>query len=214
MTTRLDSALRARLWREPAAPPGRAFLVVAYVVMLLGGAVLGIFGALLLPYSVSSSVTSTTTSPTGGTVAAAGQHVVAATTGGGIGQILSVGLLIALVVNPLLSWAGLKTAGTRLAAFTPLAGWLIVVLPLAGSTKEGDLVLPSGLRSIAFLLLGAIAFAAVGALGRPSRGMSALLGQPLPRNAPALPVRPTGSAPRKAAKPKPSRAGSKGNKRR
>ncbi len=157
------------------APPGSAFLIASYVVLFVGGSVLGILGAFLLPYSLSSG-TSTTTAGVG--VGAA--HLVAASGNGqGLGQLLSVGIALALVLNPVLSLAGLRMAGTRLAAFTPLVGWLLVVLPLSGSTGDGDLVLPSGLRSVAYLLLGVIAFTAVGVLGRPTRGMTAFGGQSL-----------------------------------
>jgi hypothetical protein len=201
--------------REPEGEPGRPFLIATYVVMLLGGAILGVFGALLLPYSVSSGTSAQTTS-LGGVQAA--QHVVAASTGGGIGQVLSVGLLFALVANPLLSLAGLKTAGTRLAAFTPLIGWLIVVLPLASSTRAGDVVLPNGLRSIAYLLVGALAFTAVATLGRPDRGMTSLIGQPLLRHPPAKPASKTrpGTGPNRGPKgrPKPPGTASKGGRRR
>ena len=166
--------------------PGTGFLIASYLVLIIGGAVLGIVGAFLLPYSLSSG-TSTATAGTGGGAA----HVLAAAGDGkGIGQLVSVGIAIALVVNPLLSLAGIWIAGTRLAAFTPMAGWLLVVLPLSGSTGDGDLVMPSGLRSVAFLVLGVLAFTAVGVLARPTRGMTAFGGQSLisnqsaPRTAP------------------------------
>ena len=198
---------------EPAADePGRAFLITAYVVLIVGGAILGLFGALLLPYSVSSSITSTV--PTGGTTEAG--RIVAA--GGGAAQVLSVGLLFALIANPLLSWAGLRMAGTRLAAFIPLAGWLLVVLPLASARASGSVVLPSGARSFTFLLLGALAFTAVGAIARPTRGMSVLIGAPLHTPAPApvrpasaRPAPPSGAAKRKSGS---SRTASKGGRRR
>jgi hypothetical protein len=176
--------------------PSRLFLAASYFVLFIGGGVLGAFGALLLPYSVSSG-TSTATPSGGGSGAA---HVIAAGSGSGsgIGQILSLGLLFALIANPALGFAGLWTAGTRLAAFTPLAGWLLVVLPMAAGTSDGDLILPSGLRSIAYLLVGALAFTAVATLGRPTRGLSAGIGQPLPR-APAAKALPAKSSVRGAA---------------
>ena len=174
--------------------PGRGFLVASYGMLLVGGVVLGILGAFLLPYSVSSG-TSTTTP--GSAVGAA--HLMAASGDGkGLGQLLSVGIAVALIVNPALSIAGLWTAGTRLAAFTPLAGWLVAVLPLSGSTGDGDLVMPSGLRSVAFLVLGVLAFTAVGVLGRPTRGATAFNGQSLlaaGRPTPAPPPRPARSNP-------------------
>jgi hypothetical protein len=168
---------RANSAPDQEREPSRLFLAASYFVLFVGGGVLGAFGALLLPYSVSSG-TSTSTPSGGGTGAA---HVVAAGGGTSIGQILSLGLLFALIANPALSLAGLWTAGTRLAAFTPLAGWLLVVLPMAAGTSEGDLILPNGLRSIAYLLVGALAFTAVATLIRPTRGLSAGVGQPLPR---------------------------------
>ena len=119
----------------PDDEPGRPFLITAYVVLFLGGAVLGLFGALLLPYSADSTIT--TTVPTGGTGPQAAAHLLAAR-GGGAGQVLSVGLLFTLIANPLLSWAGMRMAGTRLAGFMPLAGWLLVVLPLATSRATGS----------------------------------------------------------------------------
>jgi hypothetical protein len=207
---------RAKVLREPAGEPGRPFLLATYLVMLIGGAILGVFGALLLPYSVSG--TSAQTTSVGGGQAAG--HVVAAHVGGGVGQILSVGLLFALIANPLLSLAGLKCAGTRLAAFTPLIGWLVVVLPLASTTSAGDVVLPNGLRSIAYLLVGALAFVAVGTFGRPERGMTSLLRQPLSRNPapkgvsqpPARKVAKASTRPQ--SKGRPSRTASKGGRRR
>lgn len=166
---------------DQTAEPSRLFLVASYIVLFIGGGVLGAFGALLLPYSVSSG-TSTTT-PSGGAVSAA--HVLAASNGSGIGQLVSVGLLFALIANPALSFAGLWTAGTRLAAFTPLAGWLLVVLSMASGSSEGDLLLPSGLRSTAYLLVGAVTFIAVAAFGHPTRGVVARSGQPPVRGTPS-----------------------------
>lgn len=172
------------------AEPGSLFLIAGYLVLLVGGAVLGIVEAFLLPYSVSSG-TSTTTAGTGVSSAV---HVLAASGNGkGLGQLLSVGIAMALVANPILSLAGIRIVGTRLGAFTPMVGWLLVVLPLSGTTSDGDLVMPSGLRSVAFLVLGVLAFTAVGVLARPTRGITAFSGQPLLTNQ---------SAPRTAPKPK------------
>jgi hypothetical protein len=158
--------------------PSRLFLTASYLTLFIGGAVLGIVGAFMLPRSAGSAFSAVTPSGSGGAAA----HVVAAGQGAGLGQLLSLGLLIAVVGNPLLSLAGLRTAGTRLAAFTPLFGWLIVVLAMLYTTADGDQLLPTGaLRTIAFVLLGVLGFVAVGAVGRPTRGASAMFGQPLPR---------------------------------
>jgi hypothetical protein len=176
--------------------PTRLFLAASYLVLLVGGAVVAILGAFLLPYSVSAGTAAAT--PAGSGAA----HVIAAGSPGGPGQLLSVGLLVALVANPALSLAGLWTAGTRLAAFTPLAGWLIVVIVLLPKTASGSLILPNDLRSLAFLLIGALAFTAVATLGRPTRGMKALAGQPLPRGGPPAPAgRAKPPAPAGRAKP-------------
>lgn len=186
--------------------PSKLFLAASYLVMFVGGALLAVFGAFLLPYSASPAAG--TRSPAGGATSSA--HVLAAGSGGGLGQLLSVGLLVALVANPALSLAGLWTAGTRLAAFAPLAGWLPVVLFLASSRPSGSVVLTSDLRSVAFLLLGALAFTAVAALGRPARGKTSLIGQPLAgRGARGRPPPPTDRG-----KPAVGRTAPRGNRRR
>lgn len=189
--------------------PSRLFLAASYLTLFVGGAVLGIVGAFMLPRAAGSAFS--TVVPAGGGGAAT--HVMASGGAAGLGQLLSIGLLIAVVANPLLSFAGLRTAGTRLAAFTPLFGWLIVVLPMLYTTADGDQILPTGaLRTIAFVLLGALGFAAVGTVGRPTRGASALLGQPLPRHLLAAPpVKLRQSAPPKSAA---SRTAPKARKRR
>lgn len=178
---------------EQDAPPSRLFLSASYLVLFVGGGLLGLYGALLLPLAAASPFSAPASGSTGN-VALAAQHVSASGSGGGLGQLLSVGLLIAVVVNPLLSVAGLWTAGTRLAAFTPLAGWLIVVLVLSSKSGEGSNVLPSDLRSVAFLLLGALAFTAVGVLGRPTRGFTSIAGPLVGRQA-GGPARPSGVKP-------------------
>jgi hypothetical protein len=171
--------------------PSRLFLAASYLMLFVGGAVLAVLGALLLPYSMATGTAAATPAGSGSA------QVIAVGTPGGPGQLLSVGLLVALIANPALSLAGLWTAGTRLAAFTPLAGWLVVVVVLLPKTASGSLILPGDLRSIAFLVIGALAFTAVASLGRPTRGMSGLLGQPVPSGEPPGPARPTG--PRKTA---------------
>jgi len=125
--------------------PTRGFLAAAYVVLLLLGAVLGVFGAFLSP---------------------AGPRI------GGV--LLPVGLVVAVVGNLAAGVLGLHSIGTRLGAAAPAIGWLTVVLPMGSTTPAGDLVLTGSLRSIAFLLLGSLAGAAVPTLGRPDRGVTAL----------------------------------------
>ncbi len=208
-----DPRTGSRLEREqPDAAPSRAFLGISYAVLFVGGLVAGLVGAFFLPYSVSPGVDATTSSgvntPAAGHVFAAGGH-------GGLGQLLSAGLLIAILVNPALSFAGLRTAGTRLAAALPMVGWLVAVLPMLSSTSDGDNILPNNLRSIAFVLLGAIGFAGVTLLGRPTRGMtSAVSLSGAPRPVPAAPAsRVPGSRP-SAAKPASRRTAPKRGKRR
>jgi hypothetical protein len=154
---------------EPEDEPTRLFLAASYAVLLAGGVLLALFGAFLLPYSISPATHAV--SPGAGTVSSG--QVLASGGGGGFGQLLSVGLLVAILVNPLLSFAGYWMAGTRLAAITPLFGWLPIVLLLGSAQSTGSTVLTSDLRSSAFLLLGVISFLGVAVLGRPTRGAGA-----------------------------------------
>jgi hypothetical protein len=171
-------------WRPNQGEPSRLFLIASYVTLFVGGAVLGLVGAFMLPRAAGSAFSAAVPASNGG----AATRVVAAGSQAGLGQLLSLGLLIAVVGNPALSFAGLRTAGTRLAAFTPLFGWLIVVLPMLYTTSDGDQLLPTGaLRTVAFLLLGILGFTAVGATALPVRGWSALARRPL---SPSVPVRP------------------------
>ena len=180
---------------EQEDEPTRLFLVASYFVLFIGGGMLALFGAFLLPTSVSSAYA--TPAPTSGPGGAS--HVLAAGSGGGLGQLLSLGLLIAVVGNPALSIAGLWMAGSRLAATVPLIGWLAVVLPLGSVTSEGNNVLPGNLRSAAFLLLGILGFIVVAILAKPSRGITSFGGQSLLTAGGPLPAgRPVGSGPRPA----------------
>lgn len=185
-----------------ADEPSRLFLAASYFVLFVGGMTLGVLGTFLLPYSASSAFS--TPAPASGPGGAAA-HLLAAGSGGGFGQVLSVGLLIALLANPMLALAGFWMAGTRLAAFTPFIGWLAVVLPFVTVTTDGNNLLPSSARSAAFLLVGSLTFIAVGMLVKPTRGLSAQNRQRLAASAPAKPP-PVRSAPRKPA-PKKSTAG-------
>jgi hypothetical protein len=176
----------AQLWRENEGEPSRLFLIASYVTLFVGGCVLGVVGAFMLPRAAGSAFSAAVPAGAGG----AATRVVAAGGGAGLSQLLSVGLLIAVVANPLLSFAGLRTAGTRLAAFTPLFGWLIVVLPMLYTTADGDQLLPTGaLRTVAFVLLGALGFTAVGVVGLPTRGASALERRPIAPVVPRTPPR-------------------------
>ncbi|MCW2547986.1 MAG: hypothetical protein JWN96_2446 [Mycobacterium sp.] len=178
--------MAAQLWRENEGEPSRLFLIASYVTLFIGGCVLGVVGAFMLPRAAGSAFSAAVPSGAGG----AATRVVAAGGGAGLSQLLSVGLLIAVVANPLLSFAGLRTAGTRLAAFTPLFGWLIVVLPMLYTTADGDQLLPTGaLRTVAFVLLGVLGFTAVGVVGLPTRGASALGRRPIAPVVPRTPPR-------------------------
>ncbi len=192
--------------------PGRLFLAASYFVLFVGGMMLGLFGTLLLPYSVGSPFS--TPAPASGPGGAAA-HLLASGGGGGVTQVLSVGLLIALVANPMLSLAGIWMAGTRLAAFTPFIGWLAVVLPFVAVTADGNNVLPSSARSASFLLVGSLTFIAVGMLVPPTRGLAAQNRQRLAASARtrAAPAKPP--PPKPATKKSPaSRTAPKGGRRR
>jgi hypothetical protein len=185
--------------------PGRLFLSASYFVLFVGGMMLGLFGTLLLPYSVASPFSAP--APASGPGGAA--HVLAAGSGGSIAQVLSVGLLIALLANPMLGLAGIWMAGTRLAAFTPFVGWLVVVLAFTAVTTDGNNVLPSSARSASFLLVGAATFIAVGMLVRPTRGMFAQNRQRLLASGPVRPGHPKSGVARPIT-PKSDSAGSTG----
>jgi hypothetical protein len=186
--------------------PGQLFLAASYLTLFVGGIVLAVFEAFLLPYSVSTATNAVAT--VGGTVTSG--HVLAAGGGGGFGQLLSVGLLVVVVANPLLSLSGFWMAGTRLAAITPLLGWLPLVLILASGRSTGTVVLSSSLRSSAFMVLGAGSFLAVAAIGRPTRGAGAIA-----RRLPATSTPPRSAPPRPPArKSGASRTAPKGGRRR
>lgn len=185
-------------------------MTASYVTLVAGGVLLALFGAFLLPYSVSPATHAVAS--VGGTVTSG--RVLASGGGGGLGQLLSVGLLVVIIANPLLSMAGYWMAGTRLAAAAPLLGWLPVVLVLGSSQSTGSTVLSSDLRSSAFLLLGVISFGAVTALGRPTRGMGAATDRPARGVPAARPVPPRPPAAKRPAKSAARRTAPKGGRRR
>ena len=76
----------------------------------------------------------------------------------------SVGVVIAVVGNVALGTAGRRLTGSTAGAVVPAVVWLVVALGLASGRREGDVVLTTGGPSIAFLILGAMAWAV--AIGR------------------------------------------------
>lgn len=83
---------------------------------------------------------------------------------------LPVSALLAVVGNVVLGVVGARTLGNRIGAVVPAALWLIIVLGLASSRAEGDVVIPDSVRGLAFLLLGTLAAAApVGITGNRGR---------------------------------------------
>jgi len=80
---------------------------------------------------------------------------------------VSVGVVVAVVGNYLVTTQGRHATGGTLGAALPAVVWLVVALTLAGARSEGDVVLTSDGSSLAFLLLGAIA-SAVGITRRPT----------------------------------------------
>ncbi|CAO5181752.1 membrane hypothetical protein [Frankia sp. AiPs1] len=131
--------------RDALTEPGRVFLGVAYVLGVVLGAGLGLYGVFLLPDG-----------PRAG------------------GAFLSYGLLLALLGNSaaavLLRWL----TGTRLGPMTVLIGWTPVVLLLATTRAEGDLLLRSSASAYAFLLLGGLSPVVGTVIGRARRGLTAL----------------------------------------
>jgi hypothetical protein len=196
--------------QEAATEPSRLFLAASYATLVAGGVVLAVFGAFLLPYSVSPATRAVAS--VGGSVTSG--HVLASGAGGGLGQLLSVGLLVVIIANPLLSMAGYWMAGTRLAAAAPLLGWLPIVLILGSSQSTGTTVLTSDLRSSAFLLLGVISFAGIAALGRPTRGMGATSERASRERPPARPPPPRPPGAKSPAKSAARRTAPKGGRRR
>jgi hypothetical protein len=117
------------------------------VVLVVAGITAGLLGVFLLP---------------------AGPHV-----GGHL--VLPVGLVLALVLNPLSVLAGLLLTGSRAGTVAPLVGWAAVVLPLASGTAEGDVILPGTTLSLIYLFVSVLTFGGPAFFARPTRGRSAVL---------------------------------------
>ncbi|WP_308204989.1 DUF6113 family protein, partial [Frankia tisae] len=125
--------------------PGRVFLGFSYALGVVLGVGLGLYGVFLVPDG-----------PRPG------------------GTLLSVGLLLALVGNGAAALLVRWLTGTRLGPATVLIGWMPVVLLLAASRPEGDLLLQSSANAYAFLLLGGLSPIVVAVLGGARRGFTVL----------------------------------------
>jgi hypothetical protein len=77
-----------------------------------------------------------------------------------LGVRLPVGVVLALVAVVLVARACAWWSGSRLGAITFSVGWLAATLIMGTSTADGDLVLDSGTRQMAYLILGTIALSA------------------------------------------------------
>ncbi len=77
---------------------------------------------------------------------------------------VSLGVVIAVVGNVGLGALGRRLTGSTSGAVVPAVVWLVVALGLASGQREGDVVLTNEAASLAFLLLGAMAWAV--AIGR------------------------------------------------
>jgi hypothetical protein len=139
---------------DPAGEPSRILLGGSYLFGTLVGVALGVYGVV---------------------AGAAGPRPG--------GTLISLGLLLALVGNTgaalLVRWL----TGTRLGALVVLIGWIPVVLALGSSRPEGDLLLRSSTTGYLFLAIGALGPLAVGVIGSPRRGLTAI---PPPAARPAI----------------------------
>ncbi len=110
-------------------------MVGAAVLPAALGVLLGVWGAFLVP---------------------AGPRV-----GAGAGVLLSVGVLVAAVGNPVAALLGAWVAASRLGAVLFVAAWLLTVLELSTSRPGGSVVLVGGgvlaVDSTLFLIVGAVA---------------------------------------------------------
>lgn len=73
---------------------------------------------------------------------------------------LPIGPLVAVAANLFFGLWAAGITGNRSAGVAPAVGWLGTVLLLSTSRPEGDLVITNSGRGVAFLLLGALAWAA------------------------------------------------------
>ncbi|WP_242424623.1 DUF6113 family protein [Frankia sp. EI5c] len=139
------------------AEPGRLFLGASYAFGVVAGFALGLYGVVLVAEG-----------PRPG------------------GFLISVGLLLALFGNAGLAYLMRWLTGTRLGAMVVLAGWTPVVLALASSRTEGDVLLRASAAGYLFLLFGLLAPVVVAVVGQARRGLTAL---PPAARAPRAPSR-------------------------
>ncbi|ABW10323.1 hypothetical protein Franean1_0867 [Parafrankia sp. EAN1pec] len=133
----------------PPGEPHRAFLGVSYAFGIVAGLVLGVYGVVLVP-----------SGPRPG------------------GALISIGLLLALFGNTGVPFLVRWLTGTRLGAMIPLVGWIPVVLLLASSRTEGDLLLKATATGYLFLGIGVFAPVVVAVFGQARRGLTALPPRP------------------------------------
>jgi hypothetical protein len=73
---------------------------------------------------------------------------------------LPLSLVLAVIMNPLLSWGAAVATGRRGAAILPAGAWCVVWFLSASRTTEGDLIITGGnWVGLVTLLVGPIAFA-------------------------------------------------------
>jgi hypothetical protein len=77
-----------------------------------------------------------------------------------LGLRLPLGAVLVLVTVVLVCRACAWWSGSRLGAITFSVGWLAATLIMGSTTADGDLVLDSGTRQMAYLILGTIALSA------------------------------------------------------
>lgn len=83
------------------------------------------------------------------------------------GQAFPLAALVALVGNLVVGVAGGRVLGRQAGAVLPGVIWLVIALALGTRKQEGDVVVTSSLRGLAFLVTGAVA--AVVAVGLADR---------------------------------------------
>ena len=77
-----------------------------------------------------------------------------------LGARLPVGVMMVLVAVVLVARACAWWSGSRLGAILFSVGWLAATLIMGSTTPDGDLILDSGTRQMAYLVLGTIALSA------------------------------------------------------